>query len=316
MQLWGRMGSIHIYRFVVLTALSTCLCFGEEPEKPPAPKPAEKPKGPDHNVGLNEDPAVTDLFNRAKKTRARAEADPEAWPECVKIYLEILKKHRNSVYLDRWEGPENTEPAYKNGVYKSARERALADLATLPPAALAVYRAIAEPAVRALYFDARENFDAHKMEELARDYPLTQSGAEAQVWLAEYAFERGAWKDAAARFLKLAEKPVASLKPTAALARAVLAEIHAGDKEGANKTLVTLTDASASPDKGVLKIGADEGAAALAKLRSRIAALEGGKTKLAGGGRDTRCVAYFLRKRRAQPGWPGADKRWGCASGR
>ena len=246
-----------------------------EPVKKPAKTLADKANGPDHNVGLNEDPAATDLFNRAKKARARAEANPEAWPECVKDYLEILKKHRNSVYLDKWEGPNNTEPAYKNGLYRSARERAMNELATLPPAALAVYRAIAEPVVRQSYQEAREQFDPHKMEELARDYPLTSWGQSALVWLAEYAFDRGAWKDAAARFLALAETPDGDLKPPVALARALLAQIHAGDKESAITTLAALQEALKKPENGPLKVGGVEGDAALAQLKTRVEGLAG-----------------------------------------
>ena len=57
-----------------------------------------------------EEPGVTDLFNKAAKARARAEKEPEAWPECVKCYADILKKYPNTVYFsDKWEGPQDKD---------------------------------------------------------------------------------------------------------------------------------------------------------------------------------------------------------------
>ena len=107
------------------------------------PKEADlKARGPEHNVTLAEEPGVAELLAKAQKARAKAEQDPQAWPECVKFYSEILRKYPHSVYLDRWEGPDRKDLAYKNGLYKPTRERVAKDIASLPPAGLAIYRVI------------------------------------------------------------------------------------------------------------------------------------------------------------------------------
>src|SRR5579862_2046058 len=104
---------------VVLAVPLFCALAAEQPAPAPAAAPADKIKGPEHNVTLAEEPAVLELFAKAAKARARAEKEPEVWPECVKAYAEILRKFPNTVYLDRWENADNSDMAFKNGLYKS-----------------------------------------------------------------------------------------------------------------------------------------------------------------------------------------------------
>src|SRR5205823_2017531 len=126
--------------------------------------------GPEHNVTLSEEPGVLELLNKAQKARAKAEKDPEVWPECVKFYAEILKKYPGTVYLDRWEGPEKAEMAWKNGLYKSTRERVAKDIASLPAGGLAIYRVINDPPARTLFMEAQDQLDERKMEQVAQEY--------------------------------------------------------------------------------------------------------------------------------------------------
>ena len=252
------------------------------PVKPPVPgvtpKPAagpEKPKGPEHNVTLMEEPGVLDLFNKAAKARARAEKEPEAWPDCVKCYADILKKYPNTVYLDKWEGTDKEHPlgAYKNGLYKSTRERVAAEIASLPPAALTVYRVINESAARALFLEGQQQFDEHKMEQLARDYFQTSWSNDALAWLGEVSYERGAGRDAAERLRKASANPGNAATAMSVLARLLLAQVHSGDKTSAAKTLALIEEALKDPAKGALRIGSVEGPAAVSKLKARVDAL-------------------------------------------
>ncbi len=243
-----------------------------KPDVPKTPAGPEKPKGPEHNVTLMEEHGVTDLFNKAAKARARAEKEPEAWPECVKCYADILKKYPNTVYLDKWESAdkEHALTAYKNGLYKSTRERVAAEIASLPPAALTVYRVINESSARSLYLEGQEQFDEHKMEQVARDYFQTSWGNDALAWLGEFSVERGAWRDAAERFRLAAANPGNAATPMSVLVRMVLAQSRLGDKAGALKTFAEIQDAAKDPAKGALRVGADEGDTALAKLKTRV----------------------------------------------
>ncbi|HLX62448.1 MAG TPA: tetratricopeptide repeat protein [Planctomycetota bacterium] len=252
----------------------------EIPKPTPKPddknaKPAEKDKGagPEHNVTLMEEPGVKELFNKAAKARARAENEPEAWPDCVKAYSDILKKYPNTVYLDKWEGPDKALSAYKNGLYKSTRERVFAEIASLPPAALAVYRITNDPPARALFIEGQEQFDPHKMEQVARDYFATMWSNDALGWLGESAYEHGAWRDAAEWLRQAAANPGKNSTPLGLMVRETLALARAGNKDGAAKTLDAVIETMKDPAKGALRLGHDEGDAALAKLRAQVEAL-------------------------------------------
>src|ERR1043165_5138920 len=272
-----------------LFLFSCCVLLSAQAlERPPVPVPAPKPdekdpakapaaadksKGPEHNVSLMEEPAVNDLFNRAAKARVRAEKEPEAWPDCVKAYADILKKYPNTVYLEKWEGPDGKLTAYKNGLYKSTRERVAREIASLPPAALTVYRVINDPLAQKLYVEGHENFDQHKMEQLARDYFQTTWSNDALAWLGESAFERGAWHDASQWLTQAAANPGKTGTPVGLLARQVLANVREGDKFNAGKALEALTGALTDPAKGSLRLGSDEGPAALSKLKAKVEAM-------------------------------------------
>ncbi len=249
----------------------------KKPKTPDKDKDKDKGKGPEHNVSLMEEPGVNDLFNRAAKARARAEKEPEAWPDCIKAYADILKKYPNTVYLDKWEGPDKSLTAYKNGLYKSTRERVAAEIASLPPAAMTVYRVINDPVARSLYLEGQEQFDQPKMEQLVRDYFLTTWSNDALAWLAESSFERGAWRDAAKWYGKAAENPGKMASPVGMLARQVISYARAGNKESAARALEALTGAAKDPAKGKLRLGSDEGDAALAKLKARVEKMGAGE---------------------------------------
>lgn len=245
------------------------LCGGEA-------DPAEaKAKGPEHNVTLTEEPGVLDLLAKAQKARARAEKDPEVWPECVKYYAEILKKYPATVYLDKWEGPDKTEMAFKNGLYKSTRERVAKDIASLPPGGLAVYRVINDPAARTLYNDAVEQFDERKMEQVAREYFPTSFGDDALLWLAEISASRGQHRQTLLRLNQALKHPNLSIGKTGLLVRLLQAQLGLNDRASAAKTLQDLEAALTDDKAGALRVGHDEGAAALAKLKARVARTEG-----------------------------------------
>ncbi len=266
---------------VGLCALSAGRVCGLEivtPVKPDAPKPAaaaDKPKGPEHNVTLMEEHAVNDLFNKAAKARAKGETDPDAWPDCVKAYADILKKFPNTVYLDKWEGSDKEHPltAYKNGLYKSTRERVAREIASLPPAAMSVYRVTNEPLAQALYVEGKDQFDERKMEQVARNYFQTSWSNDALTWLGEAAFERGQWRDAAENYRNALANPGKAATPMSVRVRLLLTQTHSGDKAGAVKTLAEIETAMKDPRQGALRVGSDEGDAGLAKLKARVDAM-------------------------------------------
>ncbi|HYG76643.1 MAG TPA: PQQ-binding-like beta-propeller repeat protein [Planctomycetota bacterium] len=229
-----------------------------------------KAKGPEHNVTLSEEPGVLDLLTKAQKARARAEKDPEVWPECVKYYAEILKKYPNTVYLDRWEGPDKTEMAYKNGLYKSTRERVAKDIASLPPGGLNVYRVINDPIARALFNEAQAQFDERQMEQVAQEYFPTSFGDDALLWLAEVSSSRGAHRQTLLRLNQALKHPNPSISKTALLVRMLQAQAGLGDRAGAEKTLQELDEALKDEKSGPLRVGHDEGPAALARLKERV----------------------------------------------
>jgi|GEM_PF-4178494 len=246
--------------------LSTTLSAGE---------PAElKARGPEHNVTLNEEPRVLDLLNKAQKARARAEKDPEAWPECIKYYTEILNKYPNTVYLDRWEGPDKKieDMPYELGLYKSTRERVARDIASLPPAGLAIYRVINDPAARNLFADAQEQFDERKMEQIAQSYFATSWGDDAAAWLGELASDRRAPRQAVVRYMQALAHPNPSLPAGALNVRMLLAQIQLNDRVGAEKTLKKIQELAAEKPESI-RLGKDEGEAAVKKLAARSAAL-------------------------------------------
>jgi len=116
----------------------------------------------------------------------------------------------NTVYLDRWEGPDKATWPFKNGLYKSTRERVAREIALPAAAALAVYRAVNDPVAGALYAEAREQFDDRKMEQVARDYFSTSSGEPAAAWLAEVEMDSGDVRSALARLKQAAAHPAAT----------------------------------------------------------------------------------------------------------
>lgn len=239
----------------------------------PAGQPEEaKAKGPEHNVTLAEEPAVLDLLTKAQKARAKAEQDPQAWPECVKYYGEILRKYPNSVYLDRWEGPDKKDLAYKNGLYKSTRERVAQDIASLPPAGLAIYRVISDPPARALFIEAQEGLDARKMEQVARDFFPTSWGDDALAWLAETAAGRGSAREALMRVHQALTHPSPSIPKPALLIRACLQELELGDCAAAEKTLQEIEALLPTAKPAEVRLGHDEGSAAVDRLKARLAA--------------------------------------------
>ena len=111
------------------------------------------------------------------------------------------------------------------------------------------------------------------MEQLARDYFQTAWSNDALAWLGEFFYERGADRDAVERFKKAVVNPGKAATPMSVLARLVLAQIRIGDKTSAQKTLTSIEAAQNDPAQGALRIGHDEGTAALAKLKALIEAL-------------------------------------------
>jgi len=264
---------------LVLVAGSGLLYAGEpKPDKPDKPKAEEKevPKGPDHNVTLNEEAGVLELLKKAQKAREKAETDPQAWPECVKHYSEILKKYPNTVYLERWEGTDPKDPAamaWKNGLYKSTRERVARDIASLPAGGLSIYRVINDPPARGLFNDAAENFDERKMEQAATEYFPTSFGDDALAWLSELAYGRNAARLALMRLNQTLEHPSSSVPKVALLARKTLVLAKAGDAAGAEIILKELEDAAKDPKNGELVVGHAKGADGLKALKDRMAAI-------------------------------------------
>jgi len=248
-------------------------------EKPKGDKPKDdkdQAKGPDHNVTLNEEAGVLELLKKAQKAREKAETDPQAWPECVKHYSEILKKYPNTVYLERWEGTDPKDPAamaWKNGLYKSTRERVARDIASLPAGGLSIYRIINDPPARNLYNDAAENFDERKMEQAATEYFPTSFGDDALAWLSELAYGRNAPRLALMRLNQTLEHPSSSVPKVSLLARKTLVLAKAGDAAGAEKALKETETASADPKNGELIVGHARGADALKALKERVAAI-------------------------------------------
>ena len=258
------------FLFVVLffVGLSTNRLMAEEPE--PA---QEKAKGPEHNVTLAEEPGVVDLLSRAKKARERADKDPEVWPECLKFYADILRKYPNSVYLDRWEGPDKSDMAFKNGLYKSTRERVASDLASLPAAGLSSYRVINDPPARVLFHEAQEQFDERKMEQTAQDFFASSFGDDALAWLGEVSYDRGEPRQAIARLDRVAKHPSPDIRRLGLLVRGIMACLRLADGEGARKRLAEIKEAMQDPKNGTLRAGHDEGQAAFDKLSQRVATL-------------------------------------------
>ena len=239
------------------------------------PKDTEtKATGPEHNVTLAEEPGVLELLSKAQKARAKAEQDPQAWPECVKCYSEILRKYPNSVYLDRWEGPDKKDLAYKNGLYKSTRERVAKEIASLPPAGLAIYGVINDPAARALFLEAREELDARKMDQLARDFFATSWGDQALAWLAEIDSGRQAPREALTHVTQALKHPHPSIPRIGLLVRECLAQIELGDSAGAAKTLQETEGLLPAAKENELRVGHTEGRAALEQLKTRLAATQ------------------------------------------
>ncbi|MCY3023800.1 MAG: PQQ-binding-like beta-propeller repeat protein [Planctomycetota bacterium] len=242
--------------------------------EPPAPE--AKPKGPEHNVTLAEEPAVLELLAKAQKARARAEKDPEVWPECVKYYGEILRKYPNTVYLDRWEGPDKTDLAYKNGLYKSTRERVAQDIASLPPAGLAIYRVVSDPPARTLFQEAQNEFDVRKMEQVAQVYFPTSWGDDALAWLAETAHDRGAPREVVVRVGQALKHPSLSVSKIGLLIRTLLAQVELGNQAAAEQTLQEITALAPTAKDDELRAGHATGPAALEKLKARVASAQQG----------------------------------------
>src|SRR5207248_5969406 len=69
-----------------------------------------------------------------------------------------------------------------------------------------------------------------------------------------------------------AANPGRSATPVSMLARQVLAYARAHQAANATAALEKLVDAMKDPAKGILRLGSDEGDAALAKLKAHVAA--------------------------------------------
>jgi outer membrane protein assembly factor BamB/tetratricopeptide (TPR) repeat protein len=269
---------LHASLLLAAVSIAGRALAGEPGPVPPPPPAEDKAKGPEHNVTLTEEPGVLELLNKAQKARARAEKDAEVWPEVVKFYSEILKKYPNTVYLDRWEGPDKTEMAWKNGLYKSTRERVARDIASLPPGGLATYRVINDPAARNLFLEAQDQFDERKMEQVAQEFFPTSFGDDAMAWLAEISHDRGAARQAVLRLDQALKHPSPTIPKTAALARIVLSYADMGQRPAAEKALADLEQAVTDPKNGALRLGHSEGAEALAKLKDRVSKIAEKKT--------------------------------------
>lgn len=260
---------------------SYCNAQAAEPKDPPPPA-EEKAKGPDHNVTLAEEQGVVDLLKKAQKAREKAMTDPSVWPECVKYYAEILKKYPNSVYLDKWEGPEKVlikEPdndPFKNGLYKSTRERVATDIASLPRGGLEIYRAVNDPTAKALFQEAQDRADERKMEQVAVEYASTSVGVPAMTWLAEVSYDSGARRQSIARVDRVLKDEASKPLSSGLLIRKVLAFIQLGEVVGAQNALKDLKTASQDPANGPVRAGNLEGEKAIASLTARVAAMTAG----------------------------------------
>ena len=222
-----------------------------------------------------EEQGVVDLLKKAKKAREKAETDATAWPECIKFYAEILHKYPNTVYLDRWEGPDKMEMWFKNGLYKSTRERVARDIASLPPAGLQIYREINDRLADPMYAEAVAHFDERKMEQVAQDFASASKGVPAMEWLAEVSYDGGGHRQAVARLKNILKSDTVAAHKTSLLARKVLSEIQLGDAAAAAAALNELKEAAANLANGPLRVGHSEGAAALEKLSQRVTGMAG-----------------------------------------
>jgi outer membrane protein assembly factor BamB len=248
-------------------------------EKPKDPK-GEKPKDdrPEHTVTLAEEPGVLDLLARAKKAGERAEKDPTEWHNCVKFYAEIMRKYPQTVYLH-----EHKDSAFRMGLYRSTRERVAADIAALPPAGLKVYQLINDPVARSLFTEARQSLNTRGMEKVAQDYFCTAYGDDALAWLAEAAYNRGAFRQVISGLRQIQKHPASDIGKTPARVLSLLALTRLGDKAGAAAALKEISELSKDAENGVLRVGHDEGDAALAKLSKRVESMTaGGAAKTAG----------------------------------
>lgn len=258
---------LHVLRRAMVLSLLFCgllpLLFAEEP-----------PKRPEHDVQLEEDEAVETLLRKARESATKGAQDPEAWPACVKAYTEILSKHANKVFLSRWSGDGGEDArAYGLGVYRSVSEKVTEEISKLPPAGLAVYRALIDPQSRGLYANADERLDEREMEHVAQSYLPSAWGDNALVWLAEYAYDRGADRQVLNRLKRLAAHPDVDISKLAVAARVFLAEVRLGQRTDAEKALKDLEQLAVQEGVAKLRIGAYEGEAALENLRGRLKAM-------------------------------------------
>lgn len=237
------------------------------------PEKVEEKRAPEHNVTLEEDEAVNMLLKRARDAAAKAAQEPESWPVCVKAYSEILAKHTDKVYLYRWAGDDQADAGgYGLGVYRSVAEKVAEELAALPPAGLAVYRAVNDPPARGLFLEAQEKLDERQLNTIARTYFSTSWGDDALFWLAAIACDRGAHRQALVHLGQLAKHPDAGVPQAAVLSQTLLCQVKAGRRAEAQQTLERLSAAIKDQKPGVLRIGHLEGEAALSDLRARLEA--------------------------------------------
>ncbi|MCW8131724.1 MAG: PQQ-binding-like beta-propeller repeat protein [Planctomycetota bacterium] len=268
---------------VVALACTSVLAFtpsdirAEEEDQPKKEEPKkeepkeEKPKGPEHNVTLSEEEDVTRLLKKAKTARTKAEQDPEAWPDCIKAYSDILAKYPNTVYLARWEG-DGLESAkgYGLGVYRSTSEKVAEELASLPAAALRIYRAVNDGTAQALMGEAMETQNEAPMEKVAQTYFTTSWGDDALIWLAAMDADHGADRQALTRLARIEKHPDPSVPKVTVLALTVVECLKAGQRAEAQKNFEALAEALKDPQNGELRVGHESGAAALAALKARL----------------------------------------------
>jgi outer membrane protein assembly factor BamB len=237
-------------------------------------KKDDKPEGPEHEVLLNEDDEVKRLIRRAEKARADAEAgDTSAWPICVKAYADVLRKHPNAVYLDRWAGDGQADAkSYGLGVYRSVWERVSKDLAALPPTGLKIYQAVNDGEAGRLYREASAALDVRRMEQVAAIFFSTSWGDDAAAWLAEHAHGEGADRRAVQYLRQLLTHPSPSVPMTAALSRLAPALARLGEITEARKVLAELERLlQAEPDRAQsFSLGNASGAQAAELLRKMI----------------------------------------------
>lgn len=251
--------------------------------------PAEEPKRPEHEVQLEEDDTVELLLRKARESAAKGAEDPEAWPACIKAYIEILSKHANKVFLARWLGDGGEDArAYGLGVYRSVAEKVTEEVSKLPPAGLAVYQALIDPQARGIYAVADEQLDERQMETVAQTYFPSAWGDNAVVWLAEYAYQRGADRQVLSRFSRLSGHPAPDVSKLAVAVRIFLTEVRLGQREEAEMALKSLEHLAAKKGLEALRIGAKVGEAALEDLRARLKVTgEGAKNERKDEGWDT-----------------------------